>query len=152
MQDVATLRTGFEEGLYSRDEVHAWVDREVASRSELPAALLELATIAHRRDDEVLALLGELQGSVQADRVARAQIAALAELYRRERLTPWQVVARLDSIASFREGLSDAERSAILGIVAEVDQAQYFGEIQASWDLLRAFLLGYPLETQADVR
>jgi hypothetical protein len=33
MQDVTTLRIGFEEGLYSRDEVHAWVDREVAGRS-----------------------------------------------------------------------------------------------------------------------
>jgi hypothetical protein len=46
--DLTALRIGFEQGLYSRDDVRAWVDAEVTARDVLPPQLLDLATMATR--------------------------------------------------------------------------------------------------------
>ncbi len=50
--EIVLLRMGFEEGLFGRDDVRAWVDRESALLDQLPAALLELATLTHKPDHE----------------------------------------------------------------------------------------------------
>jgi hypothetical protein len=51
--------------------VRVWVDAEIAAYDVLPPQLLELATMAHRHDLEVVALLKGLDGGVPNDVAAR---------------------------------------------------------------------------------
>ena len=67
---AAELLVGFDLGLFARADVARWVDEQVERLETLPEALLELTTMRHRHDVDVLRWLGEL---ASVDDVTRAR-------------------------------------------------------------------------------
>ena len=146
-QDLTALRVGFERGLYSRDDVRAWVDAEIAARDVLPPDLLELATMAHRHDVEIVALLAALDGDVPVEVVARMEIAILGELYHRGRLSFRDTVGALETCRAWTPGLPESIGDAILQLACAYDVAAYgsYGTLDEVRAELGRFLDDYRL-------
>lgn|GEM_PF-5521349 len=140
--ELTALRLGFEAGLYSRDHVGAWVDREVAARDQLPSELLELATMAHKRDEEVVALLRSLECEVPEAELARLKVAVIAELYRRGKLDLAGTVYALEGVLTWTPSVAEEDRSVIHDIVLHNDAAEFsgYGSVDDVRTKIREFL------------
>lgn len=141
------LRVGFERGLYSRADVRAWVDAEIAARDVLPPQLLDLATMAHEPDQEVVALLKGLEGEVASEVEVRLNLGALRELYLLGRSSLAATISSLYTLAAWSEALSEEERSAIYSLDAAFDLVEYGanGTIDEVRVELKEFLAPYTL-------
>jgi hypothetical protein len=145
--ELVALRLGFEEGLFSRADVRAWVDREVARLPELSAALLDLTTLGGKSDRDVVELLRILEPELPAATKAHLVLGVVAALHLAERIPLSQAVSRLSSIATFEVGLSDAERSVIYELDATLDLAAegFYSTLEEVRERTCAFLSTYQL-------
>jgi hypothetical protein len=143
-EDLLMLRMGFAHALYSRDDVRAWVDREIGQQAVLPSELLQLATMAHRHDEEVISLLKGLEGDVPEVVAVRAELAVLGELYRRGRLSMFMVIHELARVAGQVEGLPADERSAIVSLDEGLGLVGQYGTVEDVQRDLEEFLGRYP--------
>ena len=149
-EDVLLLRMGFAHGLYTRDDVRTWVDREIGLRAVLPGELLELATIAHRDDKEIISLLKGLEGGLPELVTVRGELAVLGELYRRGGLSMATVINELCAIANEVDALPEDVRSTIYWLDGALDLAgAEYGTMQDVRHELEQFLMRYPFERHA---
>ena len=146
-RELVTLRLGFEEGLFTRDDVRTWVDLEIVRVHELPAALLELSTLSDKSDHEIVTLLRALEPDVPAAVQAKIAVAVLGALYAAGRVSLRDVVSRLSSMATFTEGLADGERATMYGLDAALDLAQELIDdtLEQVREDVDAFFANYPL-------
>ena len=146
-RELVTLRLGFEEGLFTRDDVRTWVDLEIVRVRELPAALLELSTLTHKSDHEIVELLRALEPDVSAAIQANVAVAVLGAQYLAGRVTLRDAVSRLYSMAAFNEGLSEDERSLIYELDSALDLAaeSIYGTLEEVRTQLDAFFAERPL-------
>jgi hypothetical protein len=143
--ELTALRIGFEEGLYSRDDVRAWVDREIAAREQLAPEILELATMAHKPDQEVVALLKGLEPETSAEDEALMELAALGELYRQGKGSLATTISRLYCLANSGKGLSEDQCSAIYHLECALDLVDCgIGIVDEVRVELEEFLASYP--------
>jgi hypothetical protein len=143
-EDVLMLRMGFAHGLYSRSDVRAWVDQQIGLMANLPAELLDLATMAHRDDEEVIALLKGLERDLPELTTVRAELVVLGELYHRGTLSMAMVIHELAQIASQVEGLPEDEKSAIHSLDDGLGLAGQCGTIEDVRRDLEEFVSRYP--------
>lgn len=145
--ELALLRVGFDHGLFTREDVRHWVDRQLETRDVLPSELLDLTTLAHKRDDEIVKLLAALESPSTPCVLARLTLAVFAALYRRGNVSMGDCIARLASLLSWSDGLTGDERARLDTLECAYDLAVYgtYGSVEDVEDDLKQFLSAYEL-------
>ncbi len=139
------LSIGFALGLYTRDDISDWVTLQLPHHEPLPAALLDLTTLAGKHDVEIEHHLRDLAGAgANPDPKTHATLTlrTLARMLRRDRITARDAIgqatrhAEAISFDLYGEtiGLEDAYDTAVAGIYGSVDDArrdieQFFAQL-----------------------
>ncbi len=94
------LSLGFSYGLYSLEDVGAWVDaRILESPEDISEALLSLTSLKNRHRVDISNDLRALAGEARKDVLARIELSVLLELHQRGRMTLEVISQRLPWIS-----------------------------------------------------
>ena len=126
------LHVGFDLGFYDRAQLDAWVTHAIEALEAIPDPLLELATLAHRSDQEIVDLLAELAAPGSWEERARIEIGMLAEMEAKGRLELGAAIGRslfasTDAAFELRGelyGIEDAYELARAGAYGSVEEAR----------------------------
>ncbi|MFI5296946.1 MAG: hypothetical protein ACHREM_02520 [Polyangiales bacterium] len=131
-QSAIEMAVGFDMGLYTRDDVGAWVDVEVERCEALVGPLLDLTTLNGKHDVDIEHLLFDLADRPSDNVRASVALGVLGEMVRRKQLTSRDAIcqaSRLAELISCSEygaalSLEDQYYLAVAGIHGTLDEVE----------------------------